>query len=160
MRQIIKVSLLSFAALLMSIGCMEDQTYYENSKYTQLNIAKLQNISSHGYRIQGAGEIGNQSTYVYLYFCKDNKYIYTDAHGKYKSTLHKGSYRVDLANDEIVMTSDEMDNQKNHLHGSIKTASGYLEQKKRYTSIGLNLLIYEVDKINDSNCVFPDYIDI
>jgi len=143
---------LKYLSLLMTIlmfsGC-EDRTDYLHSKYKQINIAKLQNIQGNGYRLNGTGYDTHQT--FYLFFCKNNKYAYTI--GSINARIYRGEYRVDLANDQIIMTGDDVDSQGKKLYGTVKTKSGYFEQEKKYLIKGtIQEGFIDLHKINDSFC--------
>jgi len=145
-------------ALLMVVivfisGCMEDQTYYLNSKYKQLDIAKLVDIKEGGYKIEGSGELNGESTYLYLHFCKNNRYVYQEAGTPARKEPYRGSYQVDLAHETITLISDETNSSGKHPRGIIETGNGYLEQKKKVEIRGLGVLFYRLDKINPSDCI-------
>jgi len=154
MKRIIHITLLGISILLIN-GCDIDGPNYSRTDYKQLNIAKLDNISGKAYQIQGSGitENFNGSRIIDLVFCKNNRYLY-DGGTVHVSRLYRGTYRVDLARDEIIMTGDDLDSSGKHLHGVIKTRSGYFEQKKKYVFEGLGVRIDDLERIQRTeNCV-------
>jgi len=154
MRKRIHTTLLGISILLIN-GCDIDGPNYSRTDYKQLNIEKLDNISGKAYQIQGSGivENGGVSGIINLVFCKNNRYLY-DGGTTYKIRLYRGTYQVDLARDEIIMIGDDLDSAGKHLHGVIKTRSGYFEQKKKYVFEGLGVRIDDLERIERTeNCV-------
>ena len=144
MKKTIYVALLAIGILFIN-GC--DTPDYSRTTYKQLHIAKLNNILGTGYEIEGSGKMLGVASYILLHFCKNNRYIYEG------SRVYRGKYRVDLAKDEIIMTGDDTDSSGRHLHGVIKTNSGYFEQKEKYIFEGLDVKIYDLQYIKDADCV-------
>ena len=129
-------------------GC-KDKTYYMDSDYKQINIAKFQDIHSSGYRLDGNSYYENDT--FYLFFCKNNRYAYT--RGSTGDKIYRGEYSVDLANDKIIMKGDDVDSQGKKLSGTIKTKSGYFEQEKQYLIDGtIHQGFRDLFQINSSAC--------
>lgn len=139
--------------LLAMTGCIKDRTDYMHSKYKQLDIAELQNIQGTGYRLEGSGEFYNKLDYTYLFFCKNNRYAYaTAAVAKIGAKIYRGTYTVNLATNQVIMTGDDVDAQGKHLQGVFYTPSGYFEQEVGYTNKGMGIKFYDIYKINPSYC--------
>lgn len=147
-KKILKFAPLVVATLITN-GC-KDTTYYMGSDYKQINISELQDIKAKGYRLDGGGYNLGGNTWN-LFFCKNNKYAYTT--GNTGAKIYYGHYNVDLANDQVVMHGDDVDNQGKKLHGIMKTPSGYFEQEKKYVIGGnINIGFEDLQQINSSNC--------
>jgi len=134
--------------ILMINGC-KDKTYYMDSDYKQINIAKFQDIQGTGYRLDGNAYYEGYP--FILFFCKNNRYAYT--RGGAGNKIYRGEYRVDLSNDQIIMQGDDVDSQGKKLSGTIKTKSGYFEQEKQYLIDGtIHQGFRDLFQINSSAC--------
>lgn len=144
----IKIHISLLILILIFSGC-EDKTDYMGSEYKQINIAKFQDIQGKGYRLKGIEYY--ESVPLYLFFCKKDRYAYT--RGSRSAKIYRGNYRVDLANDQIIMTGDDVDSQGKKLYGTMKSRSGYFEQEKKYLIDGtIQKGFIDLHQINFSTC--------
>jgi len=130
-------------------GCeaFKDQTYYEGSEYSRVQITQLQK----GFKIEGSGRYKDkEGEYIKLYFCKNNRYKLIN----YFAKLKEGDFTIDTQKGTITLIGDDTDNAGNPMKGTILTGNGYIAQKKKLQVIGRNMdfEIYKVHQINSSDC--------
>jgi len=129
-------------------GCegLKDQTNYEGSEFSKLHISELHK----GYMIDGGGDYNGDSGYLYLYFCKNNRYKFGFTRGK----VDEGDFTIDTQKGTVTLIGDDTDKTGSPVQGVLSTGNGYIAQKKKLQVIGSNidLEMQRVYKINSSDC--------
>jgi hypothetical protein len=145
-------TLLLAIGLLAINGC--DTIDYSDSTYKKLNIAELVDMENFGgYRLASSGTVNFKPTYVYLYFCKNNRYKYGDKTAKF----YEGNYSIDIDKSEIIFKGDDLDSTGKHLYGTMKVKKGYFRQKEDYRSERLGLKFENLVDIDPSDCIVEDW---
>jgi len=129
-------------------GCeaLTDQGAYLNSEFKRVHITEL----SKGYVIDGSGEFNGKFGYLYLYFCKNNRYKYALSVGN----VYEGDYTIYAKKGTVTLIGDDTDSEGKPIQGTFSTDNGYILQKKQLHAIGNNLdfHIQDIHNINSSDC--------